>query len=49
VTNPLGRIRHLEQGPDGQLYAITSNRDGRGGDGFPTERDDRLVRLRAAD
>jgi hypothetical protein len=39
-------VRHLEQGPDGELYAVTSNRDGRAGEQFPTERDDRLVRLR---
>lgn len=49
LTDELGRIRHVEQGPDGGLYAITSNRDGRAGDGFPTERDDVLVRLSAAD
>lgn len=43
-----GRIRTLEQGPDGELYALTSNRDGRAGDGFPTDRDDRLLRIRPA-
>jgi glucose/arabinose dehydrogenase len=43
-----GRIRTLEQGRDGELYAITSNRDGRARDGFPTARDDRLLRIRAA-
>ncbi|WP_132056928.1 PQQ-dependent sugar dehydrogenase [Halorussus amylolyticus] len=43
----LGRVRHVEQGPDGDLYAITSNRDGRPrGDRFPRKRDDALVRLR---
>lgn len=41
----LGRIRHVEQGPDGDLYAITSNRDGRASDAFPKEGDDRLVRI----
>lgn len=45
LEDELGRIRHVEQGPDGALYAITSNRDGRAGDGFPREEDDRLVRL----
>ncbi len=45
LTDVLGRVRHVEQGPDGDLYAITSNRDGRAGDGFPKERDDVLVRL----
>lgn len=43
----LGRVRHVEEGPNGGLYAITSNRDGRGGDeAFPRERDDVLVWLR---
>jgi len=46
LVDELGRIRHVEQGPDGELYAITSNRDGRASGRFPTERDDRLVRLR---
>ncbi|MFC7071724.1 PQQ-dependent sugar dehydrogenase [Halovenus rubra] len=46
LSDELGRIRHVEQGPDGGLYATTSNRDGRAGDGFPTERDDKLVRIR---
>jgi glucose/arabinose dehydrogenase len=45
----LGRIRHVEQGPDGALYAITSNRDGRSAhpeeDTFPRQGDDRLVRI----
>ncbi|PSP75690.1 glucose dehydrogenase [Halobacteriales archaeon QS_1_68_20] len=45
LQNELGRVRHLEQGLDGELYAITSNRDGRASDGFPTERDDVLVRI----
>ncbi|MEF8800402.1 MAG: PQQ-dependent sugar dehydrogenase [Halolamina sp.] len=45
LTNELGRIRHIEQGPDGALYAITSNRDGRANGEFPLERDDVLVRL----
>jgi len=44
----LGRVRHVAQGPDGHLYAITSNRDGRARREFPTERDDVLVRLRPA-
>ncbi len=42
----LGRIRCVGQGPDGNVFAITSNRDGRAsGDQFPREGDDRLVRL----
>jgi len=46
LTDVLGRVRHVEQGPDGDLYAVTSNRDGRPkGDTFPRQRDDVLVRL----
>jgi len=47
----LGRVRHVEQGPDGDLYAITSNRDGRpkSDSPFPKERDDVLVRLTLAE
>lgn len=48
LTDELGRIRHVETGPDGALYAITSNRDGRAGEEFPRERDDVLVRITAA-
>ncbi|MFQ3318502.1 MAG: glucose/arabinose dehydrogenase [Natronomonas sp.] len=46
--NELGRIRHVEQGPDGEVYAITSNRDGRASEAFPKEGDDRLVRIAEA-
>jgi glucose/arabinose dehydrogenase len=45
LTGELGRVRHVEEGPDGALYAITSNRDGRANAPFPTERDDVLVRI----
>lgn len=48
LGNVLGRVRHLEQGREGQLYAVTSNRDGRAKAPFPRERDDVLVRLEAA-
>lgn len=37
-----GRIREMEQGPDGYIYFSTSNRDGRGS---PTSDDDRIMRL----
>ncbi|WP_136718050.1 PQQ-dependent sugar dehydrogenase [Halorientalis salina] len=47
LEDELGRIRHVEQGPDGDLYAITSNRDGRASGPFPGGRDDVLVRLTA--
>jgi glucose/arabinose dehydrogenase len=38
----LGRVRTVVEGPDGALYALTSNRDGRGS---PTPQDDRVVRI----
>ena len=37
-----GRIREMEQGPDGYIYFSTSNRDGRGS---PASDDDRIIRL----
>jgi glucose/arabinose dehydrogenase len=37
-----GRIREMEQGPDGYIYFSTSNRDGRGS---PAADDDRIMRL----
>ncbi|WP_336336478.1 PQQ-dependent sugar dehydrogenase [Haloarcula brevis] len=49
LADELGRIRHVEQGPDGGLYLVTSNRDGRAGAGFPRERDDVLVRVTPAE
>jgi glucose/arabinose dehydrogenase len=42
----LGRIRCVGQSPDGDVLAITSNRDGRSLDEqFPRDDDDRLVRV----
>lgn len=46
LVDEIGRIRLLEEGPDGELYAITSNWDARAEDPFPLEDDDRLVRIR---
>ncbi|GBD20945.1 Aldose sugar dehydrogenase YliI [bacterium HR28] len=37
-----GRLRTVVEGPDGALYVLTSNRDGRGS---PQRGDDRLLRL----
>jgi len=37
-----GRIREMEQGPDGYIYFSTSNRDGRGS---PAKDDDRILRI----
>ena len=38
-----GRLRDVQQGPDGAVYILTSNRDGRGN---PAPDDDRLLRIR---
>jgi glucose/arabinose dehydrogenase len=37
-----GRLRTVVEGPRGTLYALTSNRDGRGD---PSARDDRILRI----
>ncbi|MFN0074569.1 MAG: PQQ-dependent sugar dehydrogenase, partial [Chloroflexota bacterium] len=37
-----GRLRDVAVGPDGALYVLTSNRDGRGS---PTAEDDRMLRI----
>ncbi len=37
-----GRLRDVEEGPDGYLYVLTSNRDGRGS---PAADDDRILRI----
>ncbi|MEM4303136.1 MAG: PQQ-dependent sugar dehydrogenase [Candidatus Caldarchaeum sp.] len=39
-----GRLRDVVEGPDGALYVLTSNRDGRGS---PTAEDDRILRISA--
>jgi glucose/arabinose dehydrogenase len=42
LEGKFGRIREMEQGPDGFIYFSTSNRDGRGS---PAKEDDRILRL----
>jgi len=37
-----GRLRDVAEGPDGKIYLLTSNRDGRG---RPAQDDDRVLRL----
>jgi glucose/arabinose dehydrogenase len=37
-----GRLRDVRQGPDGSLYVLTSNRDGRGA---PRSGDDRVLAI----
>lgn len=45
LDGQFGRLRDVEVGPDGLLYVITSNRDGRGD---PAPSDDRLLRISIA-
>jgi glucose/arabinose dehydrogenase len=42
LENVYGRIREMEEGPDGYIYFTTSNRDGRG---TAAESDDRIMRI----
>ena len=42
ILSGLGRIRDVAVGPDGYLYLITSNTDGKG---FPDASDDKLLRI----
>ncbi|MFN3867353.1 MAG: PQQ-dependent sugar dehydrogenase, partial [Demequina sp.] len=45
LVDDLGRVRAVAIGPDGALYALTNNTDGRGD---PREGDDRIVRMELA-
>ena len=42
ILDGLGRIRDVNMGPDGYLYILTGNTDGRG---FPDSTDDKLFRI----
>ena len=42
ILSGVGRVRDVAQGPDGSLYVITSNTDGKG---FPDRTDDKLLRI----
>ena len=42
ILGGLGRIRDVAQDPNGDLYIITSNTDGKG---FPLSTDDKLLRI----
>jgi glucose/arabinose dehydrogenase len=46
LSGEYGRLRTVKQGPDGALYLLTSNRDGRGD---PGPRDDRLLKVTVRD
>jgi len=42
ILSGIGRIRDVIEGPDGNLYIISSNTDGKG---FPDDLDDKLLRI----
>src|SRR5437899_5887976 len=42
ILDGLGRIREVGEGPDGYLYILTGNTDGKG---FPNKNDDKLLRI----
>jgi glucose/arabinose dehydrogenase len=45
LTDDYGRLRTVERAPDGSLWVLTSNRDGRAGPTEVTAEDDRILRF----
>jgi glucose/arabinose dehydrogenase len=43
IWNEYGRIRNIQEGPDGSLYLLTNNLDGRGN---PLDGDDKIIRMK---
>jgi glucose/arabinose dehydrogenase len=44
-NNEYGRLRDVCVSPGGEIFLATSNRDGRGNDGFPVVTDDRIIKV----
>lgn len=47
LARMFGRLRDICVSPDGDVYIATGNRDWTGVDGFPQEKDDRIIKLSA--